>query len=87
MCDFCEKRKPLLKKTGIISDNIVIWGGEVDLSDTYDMHLFIDRSFIRLADPTDCQCLDHGAKIKINFCPMCGREIMKNEIPERFKKV
>jgi len=39
--------------------------------------LFIDRGYMRLVDLYDSQCLDHGAKIKINFCPMCGGKLCK----------
>lgn len=36
---------------------------------------FVDRGYLRSGNKTDVQCLEHGSKIKINFCPMCGREL------------
>ena len=34
--------------------------------------VFIDRGFLRLVDIDDAQCMDHGQKVKIKFCPFCG---------------
>jgi len=38
--------------------------------ESYSVH--IDRGYLRLSQDGDNQCLDHGEKIKINFCPVCG---------------
>ena len=41
--------------------------------------LFIDKrdssSYLRFADLDDCNCLESGNKIKINFCPFCGEKL------------
>lgn len=31
--------------------------------------------YIRLGDRDEMQCLDHEEKIRISFCPMCGRKL------------
>ncbi len=36
--------------------------------------VFIDRGFLRLVDIDEAQCMDHGEKRKIKFCPFCGRD-------------
>jgi len=47
--------------------------GELD-SFNESVFVYIDRGYLRLSGP-DCDCLDHGEKIKINFCPFCGRRL------------
>lgn len=34
-----------------------------------------DKGYIRLVDLDDCGCLDHGEKVEVNYCPMCGRKL------------
>jgi hypothetical protein len=50
----------------------------------YDLGLFIDRGYLRLADLEDCQCMDHEERVKINFCPFCGEEL--NDRADKFAK-
>ncbi len=37
--------------------------------------VFIDRGYLLLVDLDDCNCMDHGEKVKINYCPFCGKEV------------
>lgn len=43
-----------------------------------DYFVSIDRGYLRLCTEDD-SCLDHGKKIAIKFCPMCGRDLTENE--------
>ena len=68
-CEYCQSEKGMFFKLVPYS----IWGKEVN--DYKNFALFIDRGYLRFADAEDKNCLDHGEKIKINYCPMCGTEI------------
>lgn len=37
--------------------------------------VFDPRGYIRLVDLNDYQCLEHGKKIKISYCPICGNKL------------
>lgn len=81
MCEFCEDGKTLLKEIDLISKSSWGWGNdevEVKLKNTctFELRVFIDRGYLRLVDPDDCGCLDHGQKVLINYCPMCGKRII-----------
>jgi hypothetical protein len=80
MCKYCEKDETLLQKDEIISDMSFGWGNdEVKINRSqcieYSLSVFVDRGYLRLADPEDCGCLDHGQKVRINYCPMCGEAL------------
>ena len=75
MCEYCEKCKTLTQKDELISPMSFGWGDvKIDRSQCheYSLAVFVDRGYLRLVDPDDCNCLDHDSKIRINFCPMCG---------------
>ena len=78
MCDYCEKDKVILKKE-FISTTLIGWNKKMLATDLfgmeYDEGIFVDRGYLRMVDLDDCNCLDHGEKVKINFCPMCGRKL------------
>lgn len=78
MCDYCEREKPIFE-IPITDRTCWGWGGDVKISLTeaeeYTHIIFIDRGFVRSAMKHDCQCMDHGEKVKITFCPFCGREL------------
>lgn len=69
MCEYCEKEKQLLVR----EVPHVMWGRYA-----YDIELqvIVDRGYLRLGLIDDMQCLDHGEKIKINYCPMCGEKFV-----------
>ena len=82
MCKYCEKEKIILE-TKIISHGSFGWGTTTITSkdiieDT--IGLFIDKRndsiYLRLVDLDDCNCLEAGKKIKINFCPFCGTKLL-----------
>jgi len=68
MCAICEDKQTILSKEfpWAIYEKVI---GETEWS------VFIDRGYLRLADKEDCNCLDHGEKYKIIFCPICGRDL------------
>jgi len=72
MGDYCENNEVTLKETvnaGALLFNEQFSGVEITFG------VFIDRGYLRLVDVEDSQCLDHGEKVKINYCPICGRKI------------
>ena len=78
MCDYCSKNTYLMK-TEIIDDAFIGWSNEIKLTDLdyKSIAVMLDmRGYLRLVNVDDYDCLDHGEKIKINYCPMCGREIV-----------
>lgn len=79
MCEFCEKEKPMMEKE-VVNGNMIHWAGGIKPEDVYryeyKLGVFIDtRGYLRLVDLDDCNCLDGGEKIEINFCPICGNNI------------
>ena len=65
MCKYCNNKKQLL--TMDIPDVFADFcTGEEELQ------LIIDRGYLRLGRRDDMDCLDHGEKVKIKYCPMCG---------------
>ena len=75
MCEYCEKDKTLLEKDEIVSNMSFGWGDvKIDRSECseYTLSVFIDRGYLRLVDKEDSGCLDHGERIALRYCPMCG---------------
>lgn len=82
MCEYCAESafNTLIEAdVTIYAENIF---GKVHLYDEpfdEDMSVALDircgSGYIRLGDRTDMGCIDHGGKIKINYCPMCGRKL------------
>ena len=68
MCDYCEKKKQLIKKNVATEAFDTFTGYE-------EMQIIIDRGYLRSGFTDDMQCMDHGEKIKINFCPICERDL------------
>jgi hypothetical protein len=75
MCQFCEEEKILLQEDEIVY-NVSFGWGDVKIYRNqcveYTLSVFVDRGYLRLVDLEESGCLDHGEKIKINFCPICG---------------
>ena len=67
MCEYCEKEKKLIET----EEADYIWEKFCGYEDRF---VFVDRGYLRYTTD-DYSCLDHGEKIKINFCPMCGRKL------------
>ena len=67
-CPFCKEEKQLITKNVAIE----IFG---TLAGYEEMQIIVDRGYLRLGFTDDMQCLDHGEKIKINYCPMCGNRM------------
>lgn len=77
MCDFCERARVILD-TDVVDLAMLQWTGctpEDAHTFEYSLGVFIDRGYLRLVDKDDCDCLDHGARIKISYCPMCGSNL------------
>ena len=80
MCKYCENCETLTQKDELISPMSFGWGDDetkINRSQCheYSLAVFVDRGYLRLVDPEDCNCLDHDSKIRINFCPMCGASL------------
>ncbi len=79
MCSYCEEERVILDKD-VINPAMLQWCVPIkDASGLFDheyvLSLFIDRGYLRLVDLEDSQCLDHGQKIKISYCPFCGDKL------------
>ena len=78
MCKYCEEGF-VLTEAELLDTHIIGWKPDMLATELfggeYYLSVFIDRGYIRLVDKDDCQCLDHGDKEKINYCPMCGRKL------------
>jgi len=80
-CNFCVKKSVIFTRD-IVDDVSFGWGDKkIDISDCIysKFGLFIDRGYLRFVDLEDCDCLDHGNKIEIQFCPFCGNRLNKGE--------
>ena len=81
MCEYCEEDEKILIKNYEICRSSWGWGcidQKINLKEAEEGRekygIFIDRGYLRYALLEDCGCLDHGKKIKINFCPMRGEK-------------
>lgn len=79
MCEFCEKEKTIFELE-TISRCSWGWGGDMKIPEseviTARTGVFIDdRGYLRMVDLDDCNCLDSGQKIRIQFCPFCGNKV------------
>jgi hypothetical protein len=80
MCEYCEGNKVMLSE-GVVEDNGFGYSKESTKTHeyvkifSYVISVFVDRGYLRLVDLGDSQCMDHGERIKIEFCPMCGKEL------------
>ena len=76
VCECCNNSKILLTKE-VANTGILYWGIGKPITkealEACDMEVgvLVDRGYLRLCTEDD-SCLDHGEKIAINFCPMCG---------------
>jgi len=84
MCEYCENGKVMLKREGIVNMSAWHWGWadseyKITMAEakkhTTTESLFIDRECLRLVGSDDSGCLEHGKRITIKYCPMCGDEI------------
>lgn len=79
-CKYCDDSERMIQKE-VQNTNILWWGIGQEITEEalqccdYNLIVFIDRGYLRLANEDDCNCMDHGEKIKIEYCPMCGRKI------------
>lgn len=82
-CKFCShESENLLEINEVISHCSWGWGQDfikINLTEAIEgsqkLSIFVDRGFLRVVNLEDGDCLDHGEKTKINFCPMCGRKL------------
>lgn len=77
VCEYCDGHRHIFS-IEYIDELLWAWchGEEKTLEEACDNKakraVFIDRGYIRLADPDDCSCLRHGELVKISYCPFCG---------------
>jgi len=78
MCEYCEgiNTEVLLEKE-ILNDFPIKFNNEIKEDEIfYDNYIcYVDRGYLRFVMEDDNQCLGHGLKKKINYCPMCGEEL------------
>ena len=79
-CEYCDNSKTLLS-INVIDDSIWGWREDerkVNFKETREWieeeMVYIDRGYLRLSN-NDSDCIDHGARIKINYCPICGGKL------------
>jgi hypothetical protein len=81
-CKYCEKEQVIIEKE-TSNVNILYWAIGTELNrksleaTEYTLAIFIDRGYLRLVAKDDCNCLDHGEKVKLNYCPFCGEKTNK----------
>jgi len=80
-CEYCKDEKILLQED-VLSDHMFAFSDTANRADAeafkYPLGVFVDvRGYLRLVDLEDCNCIEPGEKIAINFCPMCGDKIDK----------
>jgi hypothetical protein len=75
-CKYCDDSNRFLLTEEFVKD--IGFATEVKQEDLHifkdDYSVFVDRGYLRLCTK-DSDCLDHGEKIAISFCPMCGRNL------------
>lgn len=82
MCEYCESNKTMMVRDEINKANFG-WGYDDQIKltlreaeeDPNKLGVFIDRGHLRMVELHDCNCMEAGQKLKINFCPMCGDKI------------
>jgi len=74
MCEYCEGNETIIEKEFL--DSWVLGWNDAPITNKNAMYstykIFVDRGFLRFVPQDDTQCLDHGEKFRIKFCPMCG---------------
>ena len=76
MCEYCENEKVIFQEN-VFSGLSWVWcGPEFKIKEAeameYTLGVFIDRGYLRFTDLDESDCMDHGQKIKIDYCPFCG---------------
>ena len=76
MCKYCGHEQEIMGKS-IVEDWIFQFVDKVSKDKiTYSrLSIFIDRGYLRMVDKEESQCLDHGRKIEIKYCPFCGDKL------------
>ena len=70
-CDYCQNGKKILNKEvpfAPFTEEVIGYD---------DLICFIDRGYLRLVMEGSEQCLGHGEKVKIDYCPYCGEKLTK----------
>lgn len=89
-CKYCSKEDVILRKD--VPSVPIDWSpdGIIRQKDVEEREvgILIDERigsyFLRLVYLDDCNCIDHGEKIEINYCPFCGKNLHEN--PELIKE-
>lgn len=72
-CDYCKEDKLLLVKD-TMTESMYNYGDKTDYIEQ-TLCVVVDRGYLRLVDIEDRNCIEGGRKIRINFCPMCGKKV------------
>ena len=69
-CKYCKEDNVIFRQERIAPCSWG-WGGDTKITEgeavTFPLGVFLDRGYLRLVDLDDCNCMDHGEKIKIEF--------------------
>lgn len=87
MCNYCneDKLNTLIEKEEISSMFYFCLGHKIEAEDIIklDNSVVLDirnkQGYIRLGDREDMNCIDTEYKLKINYCPVCGRKLGTEE--------
>ena len=80
MCEYCKGGRVVLLIDEVI-DYKSAFSPDAKFSDMsfYNISVVIEQRnnelWLRLGDYDDMNCLDHGTRKKLKFCPMCGRNM------------
>ena len=78
MCDYCKEDGDNIFEIKYL-DDLPFKLGSSFIHDQEAMYnedvVFIDRGYLRLAPIDDADCMDHGEKVKIKYCPFCGNTL------------
>ena len=72
MCEYCKDEKVLLNR--MFPSNCIYLDARPPI-DEDNYIVIIDRKHLRLCMDDDHNCLDHGERIEINYCPFCGEKL------------
>lgn len=75
-CEYCNQDRKTIFDFETLDHWVLGWNSDVTITMDNAMFsnntVYIDRGYLRMVDVDDSNCLDHGQKMKLNYCPFCG---------------
>ncbi len=82
MCKYCEEgtfNTLIESDIEILAENLFgnihVWDEPQIEDNSVVFEMRCGSGYIRLGDRGEMNCIDHEAKVKINYCMMCGRKL------------